>query len=333
MITIEAFREALDDLGIRNKISGKSLAVHDCPSCGNSEFKVLFDRYRIKKRERRPDEPFVGRCFKASCGTNYSSISYLIAAGMAPAKALGLHGRSFEQAMADILQKQPALQLLKIDPVIEIKKVGPVNTKGFLPLGCWPEHPADQYTVGRGGVKELPNIMIDPKSNAAVFVVLKDGEAIGFQKRFVNPTNPKFKTWTMPGFDKSSNILEFPRDGKDILICEGPFTALAAWHYGYHAICTFGAQVSDQQLLMIMERVAGTERRIGVSFDIDKAGRKGLDKIRRYLHWTGIEPFVVKPNGGQNDLNDAWMTGTGVSELTPNWPEIAIPTLYVEDLL
>jgi hypothetical protein len=325
---IKNFKAALDRLGTSYTESGSSLKIQDCPACGSSNYKV---HMRIDDEECNQREGMLfGRCYAGKCQENFSSIKYLTMSGIERAAAMRLHGKdpydfSWADNNIDNVEVAAEIRKPKLKEIVDISK--------FVQYASWPKHPASVYAVSRGAVPEMARIIqIDPIINAVVFVVYdSEGDPIGYQKRFLKPLDPKFKTQTSSGFSKSSNILVFPKAGAKLVVCEGPFTALAAYRYGYTGICTFGAGVSSIQLDQILEIAKKSGTDIGLCFDLDDAGRKGFEIIRSYLHSKGRSIFRVKINGSGLahgfDLNDAWKSGLTVTEEVPEWAGPAIPDL------
>jgi 5S rRNA maturation endonuclease (ribonuclease M5) len=168
-------------------------------------------------------------------------------------------------------------------------------------------HPVVKYAYSRGVTPAHFNkIMVCPKSNAVVFVVFKGMIPVGWQKRYLNPIENR-KTKTSPGFKRGLALLDFPNTGP-IAICEGPFTALSAWHFGYHGVCTFGSAVTDDQIVLLKTLIQQTDKEVVIAFDLDDAGKKGAQLIRRGLNNLIINDLV--PETG-NDLNESWMNKTG----------------------
>jgi hypothetical protein len=196
----------------------------------------------------------------------------------------------------------------------------------FCPVGQFPEHPAAKYAIKRGWTPDqTQNILLDYMGSSVVFVVRDGGRVVGFQKRFLNPRDPSLKTLSSRGFQKRKYVLEYPNKG-DICVCEGPFTALAAWHYGYHGICTFGSNVGEEQIEKIAKLAQEGRRKVAVAFDLDDSGYKGYRRVSLSLLWRDIETYRVRPERG-NDLNDSWMAGSGIVRLPEDNEDVSIPGL------
>lgn len=324
------FTELLAEYAIPSHIAGKSIKVRDCPACGSSDFKVHFDRFLIKKAARQPNDPFMGRCYHGSCQTGFSSVSYLFQMGADKVKVLAAHGLDPDSNLRGII---PELTLTTMKPTesAPTDQDAPVDLSGFINFSAWTTHPVVKYAEQRGARSEhYDSLMIDPTSNAVVFVV-RDGErVVGYQKRFVKPRYPKFKTQSSDGFRKTQHLLTFPRAGAKIVVCEGPFTAIAAHRYGYHAVCTFGSGISDRQIELLINMALQTGADIGIGFDPDAAGAKGLAKIRSAFYWRDLKVFRVAPDTDRQlpagyDLSDALKDGLKCKEIAADeWAGPAI---------
>lgn len=325
----EDFTGALEDLGIRWREAGQSLVLQSCPACGSEHFKV-----HLRIERERDSEPFMGRCYAGRCQENYSSFKYLLMSGMDYLEVARIHGRDPMAALGGLSPDVDELIGLvsKEERVPEVREYVPeVDISGFFRLGDWLEHPAAVYALRRGARPEHECVMIDPAANAVVFVVRDGGKAVGYQKRFVQPISPKLKTKSSDGFDKTGNLLHFPLDGAKIVVCEGPFTAIAAWHFGYYALCTFGSSVSEEQIKKIVELADRLKQPVGVAFDLDDAGRKGLARIRSGMFWQDMGCFKVVvdapdlPEGF--DLSNAFEKGMKTKEVDEPWAGPALPDL------
>jgi hypothetical protein len=167
-----------------------------------------------------------------------------------------------------------------------------------------------KYAISRGVPPALyDKVLVDYKGGSIVFPVMEGNRCVGYQKRLLMPGDPKRKAHTPPGFEKGKHILEYPNSG-DIAVVEGPFTAISAYCFGFHAVCTFGAGVSQQQLEKIEELATTSGKSVAVGYDLDDAGLKGLYKIVNYLSNRGVPTVRIIPTVG-NDLNDSFMSGNG----------------------
>lgn len=331
-MNLDLFKEALDELGIGYRESGVSLAVESCPECGGSAYKVLFRVHGIDE----DDKQFMGRCQRGSCRKGFSSGSYLYKSGLSQARIRQVHGidpdsnlrRMAPGASTSTLTEQ----MVSATPISQVDAPDQLDLSTFYPVWSIPDHPAAEYAVKRGYVREFDDIIkVDHQANAVVFLVNNGNKTIGYQLRYLRPIHKNMKAKTSAGFSKSSKVLEFPRAGADILVCEGPFTALSAWHYGYYGVCTFGSSISQSQVNQIYELSKKTGTKIGFALENDDAGRKAYLSLRSALSQKGIDVFKVLPEVG-NDLNDSWQAGKGCVRITED--ELADPAIpYIDTLL
>jgi hypothetical protein len=328
---LDDFTTFLDDQGIDWKEAGQSLVLKTCPACGDNRWKV---HLRIERESEH--EPFLGRCYAGNCQENFSSIKYLLQHEAEYEEVMHLHGRNPNAALRGMTVDQALEEAAKNagKPTLKIGKeiIKDRDTSGFFALKDWPDHPAAQYAASRGALPIHEAVMIDPGSNAVVFVARNGDEVLGFQRRFLEPRNPNEKTKSSLGFEKTKCLLHFPRPAAKILICEGPFTAISAWHYGYYAICTFGSGVSEEQIKLIAELSERLKQPVGVAFDLDPAGKDGLAKIRCGLFWKDQEVFRVVADTKEPlplgfDLNDAWKKGMKIKEVMDDWAGPAVPEI------
>jgi hypothetical protein len=317
-VTLDDFLGFLDKHGIAHRTTQSSIILHACPSCGSEKDKVWLYQDRPY-----PNGPFFGKCMK--CEEKFNSKSYLIAHGIEVQDVRALHGFDGELN-------------LDVMPVIDIlgKNLAPsdlppetIDISDFVPIPSWPDHPAACYAIKRGFTPVFGDrILLDYAGSAVVFVVREGGQPVGYQRRFLRPPFPDMKTMSSRGFKKLEWVLEFPNEG-DICVCEGPFTALSAWHFGYHAICTFGSGVGEKQISKISKLSAATGKAVGVAFDLDDAGKKGFRKISLSIFWTGSRVYRIRPEQG-NDLNDSWLAGKGVVVVSSDEEDVTVPDLGID---
>lgn len=297
----QEFFDILDSNGIAYHAGDRSIRFKTCPACGNSKWKVYF--FRDRENESKW---FNGKCQRRDC--KWNSFSYLEAFGVDIEEIRALHGR---RPLGP--KEQPFDFLATLDdppPQKPVYTPQVLPTNEFYHVDEWPDHPAAQYAVTRGYVPELRRfLMIDPKTNAIVFMVHQDDDVVGWQKRFVAPDDPRFKTKNPDAalFKKSQHVMEVEGEG-DLCVVEGPATAFSAYHFGLHAICSFGALISQKQLDLIHKAAVRTGKRVAVAFDMDFAGVLGYYRIKNYLSRRGVEAYRIKPEVG-NDLNDSWQAG------------------------
>lgn len=301
----DQFLDFCDENGIGYKTNAVSIIMLDCPAEGCNPHKVYF--------YQEPSETgyLNGKCQK--CSTKYSHISYL--------RELGYNVRKGQTHL------KPKEELFKFDvkvlnftkpPIKELEQPpATVQTSNFINFNLLPKHETSKYAVSRGASQDLKNLIrVDISDSSVVFLVIEDNNIIGWQKRYVRPSSPKKKTKTSPGFQAHRHILVLPNTdpNAEYCVCEGPFTALAAWHFGFHGVCTFGAGVSEEQAIKIVELV-GDKTSIAIGFDNDKPGQSGYEYLKTAFALRGKDSYKVLPNclldKPEWDLNDAWMNGRG----------------------
>jgi len=307
MFTAEIFQSKLAEYGIGHREVGVSLAVETCPVCSSRDFKVIFRVVDVD-----PNEPFFGRCQKGSCQQGYSSISYFLRSGVSKSAVLGWHGKDAKTSIKNMI---PPIKSLELEPIkYTPEPITPIDLRQFIEIDSWPEHPAAVYAYSRGYKPELSHsIKMDVVNNAVAFICWKQDVPVGYQLRYVTPKFKHMKTKSSPGFDRANSIFILPRhDAKTVVVCEGPFTAQAAWNFGYHGICTYGSSITLPQLTQIEEFVKRSGFNLAVAVDPDEAGEKFLDVIARYWYnKTGGYVTAIRCAGG--DLNDAWVQQLSIS--------------------
>lgn len=315
------FTAFLDQNDIEYTLNEQSIILAESPCCGGHRKIYLY-------REDVQDKPLFGKCMK--CDTTWSSRSYLTELGFEHGAVDALHGTTDFRTAELGVQTVMAFDLLKNTPPVKLKPQEKIfDITQYYKVTDMPDSSPAKYAKLRGWTEaQADDILIDIFAQAVVFVCREDGKVVGTQSRFLRPPFPHMKVKSAAGFKKTQHILEFPNDG-DILICEGPFTALSAWHYGYHGICTFGSGVSERQIQRIADLADRTGKKVGVAFDLDKAGKKGYRVIRMGMYWRKIPTFRVRPEVG-NDLNDSWKAGKGVV-LIPEDGDVMIPDLDIPE--
>lgn len=318
-MTLDEFIEFLETHGVSHHTTTGSIIISECPSCGSSKDKIWL--YKDRPHE---NGPFFGKCMK--CDEKWNSRSLLLALGIDSGEVRALHG-IYEDFNLSIM---PVIDLFgtKAEKVIEAPETPHCDVSMFLPVDAVSKCEAAQYAVRRGFTPVQNNdVLIDYYTQSVVFVVRDGDKIVGYQRRFVHPIDPKMKTMSSPGFQKRNFVMSFPNDG-DICVCEGPFTALSAWHFGYYGICTFGSNVGERQIDVISNIAAKAGKSVAVAFDNDKSGRKGFARVSSALKWRNIQAYRIRPETG-NDLNDSWLAKTGVKVITTEMEDFSIPDLDI----
>lgn len=317
---LEEFAEFLDYCGIRFKDRPKAFVLQDCPACGSDRYKVY-----LYKDEDKGWKNLYGKCVK--CETKFTSFSYLIDMGQDLDEVKELHNTGEAapedlgslEILADVTSGKEKREEVYSPTIHSIDHLTPINVR--------PNSPPSVYAMKRGVTPDLYEyIMVDRRADAVAFLCIENGKIVGYQYRYVNPFNPDMKTWNPPTFKKSHHIIDYPNHG-DILICEGPFTAVAAYHYGFHGVCTFGSAISKHQIKKIAELSKRLDKRIAVSYDLDAAGLGGYFKIKMAMKSEGIDVYRVRPEVG-NDLNDSYQKGKGYVIVDKDEEDYTIPVLH-----
>lgn len=317
----DEFIAFLNENGIKHTINSQSIILEESPCCNSHKKIYLY-------REENRGKPLFGKCMK--CDTSWSSWSYLREIGIDIKTIDALHGT------ANLNTASLGLAPIGIDLVAVAPKKAEIRQEQIYDISLYykvtdlPDSAMSKYAIKRGWTPaQSEDILVDMFSQAVVFVCRENGKVVGTQHRYLKPPFPNMKVKSAPGFKKTQHILQFPNNG-DILVCEGPFTALAAWHYGYHGVCTFGSSVSQRQIDLIASLAKTTGKKVGVAFDKDSAGKKGSKLVRLGMHWQSISTFQVFPEYG-NDLNDSWMAKKGIIIKESDKDDITVPDLYTPD--
>lgn len=305
-ITTESFIDFLASIGIEAGVSGKSIKVRDCPACGATEGSVIF------AINRKPNTPFLGKCLRANnCGQGFSSVSYLKMLEIPWSEISDLHGIDGIRGLERAIEPKDITEINGInDTVMTMDDLPPLDTKMYIPLEAIPNYPLAEYAFSRGYCSELSDdIMLNFEEQAIVFLVRNSkGVPVGYQWRY--PKTRKVKAKTMSGMDKTYAIMQIPKAGADYILCEGPFTGVSGYRYGYSALCTMGS-VSKWQLEWVKARLeAEGRRRLYVATDNDEAGEKYLRAVLSYFQWEeGWSIYSVRYANGPTkaDLNDCWI--------------------------
>lgn len=323
---LDILKDFMDTHGVDFKEAGERIYLKECFECGNSKWKVSF---RDPSNEKY--KSLWGICFR--CSATFSTYSYLIDLGFDRKSVKDAHG--FGSVMQESGDVDFTSLLIQEDAVKEKAAKAPyrpgrIDISGYFSIDSWPKHPASIYARARGVQEGLDrHILTDPETNSVVFLCIEDNVVVGWQKRFVNPFPSNFKTLNPPAdiFKKSQHVIEYPNHGP-IVVCEGPFTGVAAWNFGYHALVTFGSGVSMEQIQKIGTVAERTGKPIYVSFDLDAAGYRGFFKIKNYFNRRDVEVLRLVPETG-NDLNDSWQAGTGASLVHDDGWDSTVPILDV----
>ena len=309
--------DVFDHFGVGYKLTSRSIVCEQCPSCGKKDKVWLF-----KPDERKHSYRTGGQCW--SCGAKYSSYTYFVECGFEPDDVrehlhIGLKGCADENGelwqIPDFGVSEEALKETVAFKEAEIPET-------FVRPQHWPTHPAAHYARKRGVIKPIENfIFIDPIRNAVAFPVIYQGQLAGFQRRYVDPSNPKIKTRTDPGVPRRSSLIVIGKEKDPICVVEGPFDAVSAAWIGWQGVCTMGCISTKEQaqaIAMMALEVSDTPF-VYIGYDKDTEGEKGSRELGRLLDLYGVRFSRVYPKQGK-DLN-ASITSVFQAELFPQIPQ------------
>lgn len=135
---------------------------------------------------------------------------------------------------------------------------------------------------------------------SVVFPIYRDGFLYGWQARKINPKPDEPRLLTKTGFNKSRHLLNYDKakDMDSIILVEGPFDCIKVAQAGFGAVCSFGKEVSQKQISMLL---SANSSRIYVGLDPDayKEAEKVMDAL--CLH---KEVFRINPPNGKKDFGD-----------------------------
>ena len=321
----EDFKDFVLNLGIPVKETSTALLLGLCPSCGTSKFKVS-----LVTATAETHGVLLGSCFSGSCGTGFSSRSYLRMLDVPAAEIDALHGVDPNEAIRRLDANYQDRHDRAPPTPEEVERADVAEyISSLTEISAALDTSVAQYAIKRGVKPEhYPLVKLDLNYPAVVFLVKSGQEVIGYQRRYLEPLWGFLKTQTSKGFKKSENVIHYNRPYSDIAVCEGPFSAIAATSFGYSAVCTFGAGISQVQLDLVYSMIKSKGmKKVFLAFDLDSAGDKGTDRMFKYFAVKGIEVWKLTPEVG-TDLNDALVAGKGVTKEkineNPYMPSITI---------
>lgn len=310
--TAQKFIDVCEISGIAFKLSGSNgMRIKECPHCGDKQWKAWI--YTMEDARG-------GAC--AKCGVKYSFRGFLLACGV-DKDTVDAH-----------LQPQSTSLNLEEEEVEESDDGGTVEpvTVVIPPLWAYisemPNHPASLYAKQRGVPESLyDKIMISPASNSVAFLCHDfEGNLVGYQVRFVDTPIKGPKVSTMKDFKTHENILLYVKEGKPLVVCEGPFDAVSAYVLGYSAACCFGSSMGRGQMDLINRAMGMCKAPFLIAgLDMDDAGKKAKSKLLGYCEDKGLPVKVGYPETGK-DLNESLMAGKGIF-LADEKPEMFLSSL------
>jgi hypothetical protein len=167
------------------------------------------------------------------------------------------------------------------------------NTQQAFGLGFDPEH----YRPLKNGEEYVGRAIIIPH--------FFEGDLVGYQSGWLDEDRPKKvpKYTNTRNFPKAETLFNYDRavESADstIYVVESAITAIYLASLGYTAVGTFGAEVSDDQLELLM-----TFEKVATAFDNDGPGLKATRRVVDELNDTVYLSIVEPVNIDKGDLND-----------------------------
>lgn len=162
-------------------------------------------------------------------------------------------------------------------------------------------------TINHYGMVYIDNVSLKNKAgneytlrNRLLIPIIQNGIQVGGSiRRIKSEDNPKWLH--QPAEIETSNILynyDIAKHDDVIVICEGIFDVWAFYEAGVHAVCTFGAHISQEQYKLLMR----TGAELVLAFDGDKAGATATQKaIEMFKNKATL--YVLPFDEGQDPEN------------------------------
>lgn len=292
--------------------STKKSFVTDCPACGKEEHTYV----------RKSDGRTI--CFK--CGRKWGILYFVAWLTNTDEKA------AFEffygVGAGDQLLKPLDFEILfgqKEDG--EEVKISPISLGGDF-IGIENSVDAVSYVVSRG-ITDSDRIMAYDLRyhylmNAVVFPVKLDGKIYGWQARRIAPKEGELRLISAAGFNKAEFLLNYDRakNSQKLIITEGPFDCMKVDIYGMGAVCSFGKQISQSQIKLLLDSQAES---IYVGLDPD-AFLEMYDVVSRLGNSKKI--YRVLPPKGRKDFGEC--SEHEVHDAVQNAVQITSPSDYLE---
>lgn len=283
-------KKLIEDKGIDYKETRQSWVV-DCisSSCGKEKHMYI----------RRKDG--LSKCFR--CGSSWDW-RHLVAdlEGCRPSEAWnvlfrGQSGNSLNKLdiEMDLDSEEDLVESDDDEPYIEL-------SEDFVSVDT--SDRAMEYLDQRGVIDPETIVNFDLRwhqgMESVVFPISRDGLTYGWQARKVNPRPDEPRLLTKTGFNKSKHLLNYDnaRIMDSLVLVEGPFDCIKVAQAGFGAVCSFGKEVSQKQISMLLEAEAKTIY-VGLDPDAYKEAEKVMDAL--CLH---KDVFRVNPPAGKKDFGE-----------------------------
>lgn len=129
------------------------------------------------------------------------------------------------------------------------------------------------------------------------------GKYLWMEGRSIDKRNKKVKYYRPKGVDKNKHLYNIHKvirlKYKHVIVVEGIIDAMILWVLGFPAVCSFGANLSDPQIEILLNF-----DEVILAFDNNKAGIKGYVKAKDKMLGTGVGlgRVILKKNVDANDM-------------------------------
>jgi hypothetical protein len=281
------------------------IRIQECPKCFNDKWKVYINT------EKR-----IWFCQRCQWGHHNGDITQLLS----HISGMNIHAVRVEIASMVIPSIAGDKFLDELTKRIENKEtpeefhMEPIDLPGELGLEGVLGGKAEKYLLGRGMSKDdldyyqlrLSTKLRNQMGPWAVFPVLYYGVPVACQgRKFPGSLDPYYLSsddianWMWPLDEKNLKRIEIR---KSVVLVEGVFDALAYIKAGIPALCTFGKNLSRNQLKLLQSHGI---TKIYLSYDADahKDIQKAADRIGHLFHTYVIE-LPALPDNPKADPGD-----------------------------
>lgn len=327
----DKIRSVLDEAGVSFWQNSRSF-IMNCPKCSKK------DKLYIRKSDGRfvcwvckESEGFSGACEWALTELTHRGVAEIRSAVYGNKTEEG--GVFLSLSLTDFYNPEEDDEIIADE---ELPEVFP--DPGFRTLDSEFGKPGRDYLESRGIPLQIAleyGIQYWPAKNRVVFPVSSHGKLLGWQARYVKPTDfydeendvsvtiPK--ALTSLGLKKEKTFMFGDRvNGDHAILCEGPIDAIKAHKCGGN-IAALGKAVSERQL-EILRNSGITKLYLALDPDAFKESKKVLKEMAQHM-----DVYDMRPPSKYSDLGE--MSFDEVFELYKNAPQIdsSFLFLYLKD--
>lgn len=282
-------KKLIEDKGLDYKETRQSWVV-DCinPACGKESHMYI----------RRKDG--MSKCFKCGSSWNWRRLVADLE-GCRPSESWNV---LFRGQSGNSLNKLEISMEIDPDEVIEDPNDEPYIELSKDFVNVEESDKAMEYLQNRGVTDPVSVFSFDLRwhegMQAVVFPISRDGLVYGWQARKVDPKPDEPRLLTKTGFNKSKHLLNYDNacSMDSIVLVEGPFDCIMVSQAGYGAVCSFGKEVSQSQISMLLS--SGAKKiYVGLDPDAHKEAEKVMDAL--CLH---KQVFRATPPKGRKDFGE-----------------------------